>query len=141
VEPGRTSRQLAAGCLYESDRWPNACHAITVYFDEHGRPERYALRFRTWSPRGHWFDDGGVYREESGRPLWQSTSSSATRRTTSREDCCVWSWIRKQGGALNRVLSAAEEKLRLERERKSEYGAALASGLRADILAARVPST
>jgi tetratricopeptide (TPR) repeat protein/calcineurin-like phosphoesterase family protein len=71
MEPGRTSRQLAAGCLYESDRWPNACHAITVHFDEHGRPERYALRFRTWSPRGHWFDDGGVYSEaRDGRLAW-----------------------------------------------------------------------
>ncbi|HVG60855.1 MAG TPA: NB-ARC domain-containing protein [Hyalangium sp.] len=71
MEPGRASRQLAAGCLYESDRWPNACHAITVHFDEHGRPERYALRFRTWSPRGHWFDDGGVYREaRGGRLSW-----------------------------------------------------------------------
>jgi tetratricopeptide (TPR) repeat protein len=69
MEPGRTSRQLAAGCLYESDRWPNACHAITVHFDEHGRPERYALRFRAWSPRGHWFDDGGVYGKARGGQL------------------------------------------------------------------------
>lgn len=42
-----------------------------------------------------------------------------------------------RGGALNRALSAAEEKHRLDQERKDERDAALASGLRADILQAR----
>ncbi|WP_224240661.1 metallophosphoesterase [Hyalangium gracile] len=75
MEPGRLSRQLAAGSLYASDRWPNACHAITVHFDERGRPSRYALRFRTWSPNGHWFDDGGVYPEaRGGRLSWPPDS-------------------------------------------------------------------
>ncbi|WP_224372472.1 metallophosphoesterase [Hyalangium versicolor] len=104
VEPGCTSRQFAAGSLYASDRWPNACHAITVSFDEHGRPRRYALRFRTWSPHGHWFDDGGVYREaHSGRLSWSPASAPVHAQDTrppplvfigrdtelSRIACCV----------------------------------------------------
>lgn len=69
VDPSRTSRQLAAGCIYGSDRWPNACHALEVHLDENGRPLEYKLRFRTWSPSGHWFDDGGVYRDARNGPL------------------------------------------------------------------------
>ena len=78
MEPGLISRQFAAGCLYGSDRWPNACHAITLDLDEQGRIQRYALRFRTWSPQGeHWFDDGGVYPQApGGRWQWPPAPAS-----------------------------------------------------------------
>jgi tetratricopeptide (TPR) repeat protein len=79
VDPDRTSRQLAAGCLYGSDRWPNSCHAIEVHLDDGGRPLRYELRFRRWAEKGHWFDDGGVYREaRGGRLSWQLTPTLTT---------------------------------------------------------------
>jgi hypothetical protein len=73
-DPDRTSRQLAAGCLYEghhADEWPNACHVIEARLDDEGRPLRYDLRFRSWSRRGHWFDDNGLYRgTKDGRLTW-----------------------------------------------------------------------
>jgi tetratricopeptide (TPR) repeat protein/predicted phosphohydrolase len=71
VDPDRTSWQLAAGCLYGSDRWPNAFHTIEVHLNEAGRPQGYKLRFRVWAPGGHWHDDGGVYKEaRGGRLTW-----------------------------------------------------------------------
>ncbi|WP_309896668.1 metallophosphoesterase [Archangium sp.] len=73
-DPDRTSRQLAAGCLYEghhADQWPNACHVIEARLDEAGRPIRYELRFRSWSKRGHWHDDNSLYKgTENGRLTW-----------------------------------------------------------------------
>ncbi len=73
-DPDRTSRQLAAGCLYEghqADQWPNACHVIEARLDGAGRPIRYDLRFRGWSKRGHWHDDNGLYTgTRDGRLTW-----------------------------------------------------------------------
>jgi calcineurin-like phosphoesterase family protein len=73
-DPDRTSRQAAAGCLYEghgADEWPNACHVIEVRLDDAGRPARYDLRFRSWSKRGHWYDDNSLYAgAENGRLTW-----------------------------------------------------------------------
>lgn len=66
-DPDRRLRALAAGCLYEGDQadcYPNACALVRVTCDDAGRPERYDLRLRSFSPRGgHWFDDGSLYRE------------------------------------------------------------------------------
>ncbi|HYI00784.1 metallophosphoesterase [Hyalangium sp.] len=73
-DPNRTSRQLAAGCLYEghqADEWPNACHVITATLDAQGRPLRHELRFRSWSRRGHWHDDNSLYQgTRDGRLGW-----------------------------------------------------------------------
>lgn len=66
ADPDRRLPQLAAGCLYEghaADSYPNACQAVTVHVDDTGRPQRFDLRFRAFSPRGgHWHDDGSLYR-------------------------------------------------------------------------------
>lgn len=71
ADPDRELRQLAAGCLYEHHRYPNACHLLTVDLDGNGKVLEYRLRFRGWSQRGHWFDDGGLYREApQGRLRW-----------------------------------------------------------------------
>jgi tetratricopeptide (TPR) repeat protein len=74
ADPDRTSRQLAAGCLYEghrADQWPNACHVIEARLDDAGRPVRYDLRFRSWSKRGYWHDDNALYKgTENGRLTW-----------------------------------------------------------------------
>jgi len=80
-DPDHTARQLAAGCLYEGhhgDRWPNACHVITATLDENGRPLRYDLRLRAWSPRGgFWHDDSSLYRgAEGGRLTWDFSRGS-----------------------------------------------------------------
>jgi hypothetical protein len=74
ADPDRKIRQLAAGCLYEghrADQYPNACVLVTLHLSALGRPERIDLRFRTWSPNGHWYDDSGLYRESrNGRLTW-----------------------------------------------------------------------
>ena len=72
ADPDRRLPQLAAGCLYEghaADSYPNACQAVTVHVDDAGRPQRFDLRFRAFSPRGgHWHDDGSLYRAaQNGR--------------------------------------------------------------------------
>ncbi|HEY2290334.1 MAG TPA: metallophosphatase, partial [Thermoanaerobaculia bacterium] len=54
-------RQIAAGCLYEHDRYPNACERIRIVLDGSGRPLRYDLWFRGWSTRGFWFNDNSLY--------------------------------------------------------------------------------
>ncbi len=56
IEPGRTVRELAAGCLYEGEHGhnsPNAVHVIDVTLKAHCRPVRYDIRFRAWLPHGH----------------------------------------------------------------------------------------
>lgn len=72
ADPERTLRQVVAGCLYENDRYPNACERIRIVLNEQGRPLRYEVRFRGWSLRGFWFDDNGLYSETiDGRfTLW-----------------------------------------------------------------------
>ena len=72
TDPDRRLRSLAAGCLYEgnrADQYPNSCSVIRVVCDDAGRPQQYDVRLRSFSPRGgHWFDDGGLYRNApSGR--------------------------------------------------------------------------
>lgn len=72
ADPERSLRQFAAGCLYEghhADTYPNGCTLIRIACDGAGRPRRYDLRLRSFSPRGgHWFDDGSLYRAAgSGR--------------------------------------------------------------------------
>jgi 3',5'-cyclic AMP phosphodiesterase CpdA len=61
-DPERRLRFFAAGCLYEHDRFPNAVSRIEVTLDTRGRPTAYDLWFWAFSPRGHWFPDGGLYR-------------------------------------------------------------------------------
>lgn len=66
ADPDRFLHQIAAGCLYEghhADRWPNGCALLRITCSSTGRPLRYELRLRGWSPRGHWFDDGSLYRK------------------------------------------------------------------------------
>ena len=62
-EPGRELREMAAGCLYEHDTYPNACQVIEVDLDKHGRPLLpYRILFRSWAGGGEfWFDDNSRY--------------------------------------------------------------------------------
>jgi predicted phosphodiesterase len=61
-DPERQMRFFAAGCLYEHDRYPNAVSRIEISLDATGRPTAYDLWFWAFSPRGHWFPDGSLYR-------------------------------------------------------------------------------
>jgi hypothetical protein len=63
-DPDRSLVQFAVGSLYEGGRgddWPNACAVIDIVCDSEGRPLRHEVRFRGWSSRGHWHDDGSLY--------------------------------------------------------------------------------
>lgn len=66
ADPDRRLAQFAAGCLFEgsrADHHPNGCTLIRVTCDASGRPQRYELRFRSFSHRsGHWHDDSSLYR-------------------------------------------------------------------------------
>lgn len=78
-DPDRKLRSFAAGCLYEGDRtdhYPNSCSLIRVTCDGEGYPHEYDVRLRSFSPKGgHWFDDGGVYRNApQGRLLIRLTA-------------------------------------------------------------------
>lgn len=82
ADPDRQLLELAAGCLYEghrADRWPNACQLLTLHLDTAGQLRRIEARLRSFSPRGHWFDDDGLYRESRQGRL----SLSVTPRTRS----------------------------------------------------------
>jgi 3',5'-cyclic AMP phosphodiesterase CpdA len=84
ADPDRRLRQLAAGCLYEGyggDRYANACHAITLTLDSQGALLKADLRFRSWSPRGRWFDDDGLYKgSRQGRLTWHFERRTAEPR-------------------------------------------------------------
>ncbi len=75
-DPDRSLRVIAAGSLYEGDegdRWRNSFHVIDVYLDPAGRPLRYEVEFWGWSPRGHWFRTGEIYRQaRDGRLIWRT---------------------------------------------------------------------
>lgn len=79
--PGRSLRELAAGCLYEGDHsngYPNGCQVIDVVFGPGGRPLRYEIRFRAWSSNGFWHDDGSLYVEAAhGRLTWDVIGGNA----------------------------------------------------------------
>jgi predicted phosphodiesterase len=72
-DPDRSVRQLAAGCLYEGwrgDQWPNACHVIAL--EGEVRAAKAEVHFRSWSARGHWHDDNGLYEgAKNGRIQWE----------------------------------------------------------------------
>lgn len=80
--PDHKLLQLAAGCLFEGGKkntYPNSCQAITLTLDARGRPRRVEIRFRTWSPKGHWHDDPSRHAAApNGRLRWslQTTASA-----------------------------------------------------------------
>lgn len=64
LRPDGALFQIAAGCLYEGSKanaYPNSCQALTLTLNELGKLQRFEIRFRTWSPQGHWHDDPGRY--------------------------------------------------------------------------------
>jgi hypothetical protein len=82
AEPGRSMRELAAGCLYagmDSTARLYGCHVIDAVLDEAGRPLCYQIRFRAWSPHTHqWHDDSSLYHEaRDGRLTWTISGSMA----------------------------------------------------------------
>lgn len=74
-EPNRDLRELAAGCLYQSNLYQNACTVIDITCDDTGRPLLpYRFWFRTWSPGGEfWGNNDLLYPgTDQGRLHWPS---------------------------------------------------------------------
>jgi hypothetical protein len=73
-DPDRSLRVLAAGSLYEGDEgdlYPNSFNVIEVNLNDEGRPLKYNLEFWGWSPNGHWYRTGAIYRAApEGRMTW-----------------------------------------------------------------------
>jgi calcineurin-like phosphoesterase family protein len=82
ADPERSFLQLAAGCLYENDRYPNAFQVIEAELSAEGRPSGWKLWFRGWSPRGHWYDDDSLYRGSARGKLKIFPSASKTEPPT-----------------------------------------------------------
>lgn len=63
-EPNRQLREVATGCLYQHDQYPNACTMIEVELDGEGRVVLpYRLWFRGWSNDDEfWGDHDLLYR-------------------------------------------------------------------------------
>lgn len=83
-DPTRELRELAAGCLFEHDRYSSACHVITATCDVRGRPVAYDLHLRAWSPKGsHWFADNSLNeRVRDGRLRWWPSAPSPSTTTS-----------------------------------------------------------
>lgn len=89
---GRTTRVLAAGCLYEGEEgaaWPNSCQRIDIVLNDDGRPQRAEIRFRAWSSRGHWHSDSSLYKSQAPDGsmtwhAWANTTSSGARSRAPR---------------------------------------------------------
>jgi hypothetical protein len=80
ADPDRRLLQLAAGCLYEghlADRYPNGYQLLRVWADDAGRPQRYELRFQSFSERGFWHDDSSLYKTAKQGRLTLSTDGRA----------------------------------------------------------------
>nr|WP_141620998.1 metallophosphoesterase [Myxococcus sp. AB036A] len=84
-EPSSALRSLAAGCLYESDRYPNSCQLIQMTVDGQGRPEACDVLFRSWSSRGHWYSDDSQYPgTNGGRLRWWGPEANDARAAAPR---------------------------------------------------------
>jgi hypothetical protein len=94
ADPDGSLRQIAAGCLYEGEqgnRWPNSFQVIDAVLDDRGRPLRFKLRFRSWSPKAeYWHDDGGVYRQAKGGRLNWSGARAASEPIGHRSSSLHW---------------------------------------------------
>jgi tetratricopeptide (TPR) repeat protein len=71
-EPDRQLREVATGCLYQSDRYPNGCTVLELRLDDEGRPCRPSrFWFRGWAERGFWTDEDRLYPgSKNGRLTW-----------------------------------------------------------------------
>jgi predicted MPP superfamily phosphohydrolase len=84
-DPDRSLLELAAGCLYEHDRYPNSHHIIDITLDDKGRPLQYDLWFRGWSKRGFWHNQNDLYGcARDGRLTWQVSNSPEEMPQTNR---------------------------------------------------------
>jgi tetratricopeptide (TPR) repeat protein len=89
-EPNRQLREVATGCLYEIDTYPNGCTVIELGLDDAGRPCRPSrFWFRGWAARGFWTDEDKLYEgSRNGRLTWPAEDDPLPP-VARRADCFV----------------------------------------------------
>jgi hypothetical protein len=111
-DPDRSLRVLAAGSLYEGDegdRWINSFHAIDAELDERGRMLRYEVCFFGWSPNGHWYASGAIYKSAPRCVLSIDLVRSASSADAPQPDA-VWYLVQRP-----QALDAIKHKLLTEK--------------------------
>jgi 3',5'-cyclic AMP phosphodiesterase CpdA len=74
-------RQFAAGSLYDGDRadhYHNSCQLITLQLDSSGSLKNIIPRIRSWSPKGHWYDDNSIVGGSHGGRVEEEATSFLT---------------------------------------------------------------
>ncbi|WP_437307900.1 metallophosphoesterase [Sorangium sp. So ce388] len=102
---------VAAGSLYEGDegdRWPNSFHLIDALLDGEGRPFRYDIDFWGWSPAGHWFRTGAIYRAAPEGHLTWWTPLGLERQ---REEEAMGGWDTQLARFLESAFSPREMRM------------------------------
>ncbi len=87
-EPDSELREVATGCLYQSDTYANGCTVLELRLDDHGRPRLpYRFWFRGWAKRGFWTDEDKLYRDSrGGRLSWPAGDDDSTPLPMRRAD-------------------------------------------------------
>ena len=80
MDPDRVLNELATGCLYEHDRYPNGCSVLELNLDSNGALVEMAVHFRAWSPAGFWYNDDSRYRQSRSGLVRLTASTSGARR-------------------------------------------------------------
>lgn len=80
-DPDRALTELAAGCLYEHDRYPNGCTALTLDLNDQGNIQGMEVHLRAWSSNGFWFDDGSRYRNSQSGKVRLVASNTQGRKS------------------------------------------------------------
>lgn len=63
ADPQRRLSVFAAGCLYESQNYPNGLSLIEIELPEHAPLRPVRVQTRAWSANGHWHNHDGLYRD------------------------------------------------------------------------------
>lgn len=63
ADPQRKLPIFAAGCLYESQNYPNGLSLVEIELREHQPLRPLRVQTRAWSANGHWHNHDGLYRD------------------------------------------------------------------------------
>ena len=63
ADPQRKLPIFAAGCLYESQNYPNGLSLVEIELREHQPLRPLRIQTRAWSANGHWHNHDGLYRD------------------------------------------------------------------------------
>ncbi len=87
ADPQRRLSVFAAGCLYESQHYPNGLSLIEIELPEHAPLRPVRVQTRAWSANGHWHNHDGLYRDS--RNGWLVLDPEPAVAFTSTPGRCV----------------------------------------------------